>query len=307
MRRYSWLTLAFTVVVILWGAYVRATGSGAGCGEHWPLCNGQVMPREASTATLIEFTHRLTSGLSLLAVVGLLIGAFRVYPRGHAVRAGAVASMIFMLFEAAVGAGLVLLKLVAQDSSALRAAVLGIHLINTFLLLAALTYTALATERDRVHSPRLWAWLDHCLLAALMGVGVTGAITALGDTLFPARSLTEGLRADLDPLSHFLVRLRMIHPAIALVTALGAFYRWLGLERGMTPAADRWGRVFVGGVLAQIALGFLNVALLAPVWTQMLHLALADLIWIAAIAWMGLRVPATPRVSRRIGAPASTV
>jgi cytochrome c oxidase assembly protein subunit 15 len=305
MRRYAWITLLFTLGVILWGAYVRATGSGAGCGDHWPLCNGQVVPRDATAATFIEFTHRVTSGLSLLAVVGLLVGTFRAFPKKHAARSGAVASMVFMLLEAAVGAGLVLLKLVAQDSSALRAVVLGIHLINTFLLVAAMTYTALAMGKKQVSQPLRWSMLDLGLLAALMAVGVTGAITALGDTLFPSRTLTEGLAADLDPLSHFLIRLRIVHPALAMLTTLAAFYRWLRVEKH-SARADRWGVIFIAGIGSQLALGFLNVALLAPVWLQLVHLALADVVWLAAIAWMSLRPEVKPLGRRRIGARVST-
>src|SRR5262245_62215656 len=81
--RFAWLTLGITIVVIVWGAVVRATGSGAGCGSHWPLCNGVVVPRSPSMATLIELGHRLTSGLALLLVLGLVIGAWRQIGRAH--------------------------------------------------------------------------------------------------------------------------------------------------------------------------------------------------------------------------------
>ncbi len=43
--RYAWGVLLWNVLVALWGAYVRATGSGAGCGSHWPTCNGEILPR----------------------------------------------------------------------------------------------------------------------------------------------------------------------------------------------------------------------------------------------------------------------
>ncbi|MFN7132188.1 MAG: COX15/CtaA family protein, partial [Myxococcales bacterium] len=141
-RRFSLLVVLFNLGVILWGAYVRATGSGAGCGDHWPMCNGVVVPRAPSAQTVIEFTHRATSGLALLLVVALLVWAFRAFGRGHPVRTGAVLSMLLMLSEAAVGAGIVLYRLVAGDTSHARAVVMSVHLVNTFLLLAALTLTA---------------------------------------------------------------------------------------------------------------------------------------------------------------------
>ena len=119
--RYSWITLAYNIAVILWGAYVRATGSGAGCGEHWPLCNGVVIPRDPSVATLIEYSHRITSGFALIAVVVLLVWVWRACAPGHPARRGAVWTVVFMLTEAAVGAGLVLFQLVADNASMARA------------------------------------------------------------------------------------------------------------------------------------------------------------------------------------------
>src|SRR4030095_10313466 len=140
--RYSWFTMACNVAVVLWGTIVRATGSGAGCGSHWPLCNGVVLPHAPRIETVIEFSHRLTSGLALLLVVGLVAGAFRFRPKGHAARKAAVFSMLFMIGEAAVGAGLVLFELVADNQSMARAMFMATHLVNTFFLLAALTLTA---------------------------------------------------------------------------------------------------------------------------------------------------------------------
>src|SRR6187431_2331429 len=114
--RFAWLTLGITVVVIVWGAVVRATSSGAGCGSHWPLCNGQVMPRAPTTATLIELTHRVTSGLALVMVVVLVVWCRRLLPPGHPARRAAFASLVLVLVEAAVGAGLVLFELVGSDA-----------------------------------------------------------------------------------------------------------------------------------------------------------------------------------------------
>src|SRR5690348_3617167 len=85
-RLYASFTLAAVLGVILWGAYVRATGAGAGCGQHWPVCNGTVIPRAPSTQTLIEYTHRVTSGLSLLLVIGLYVWARLAHAKGHTVR-----------------------------------------------------------------------------------------------------------------------------------------------------------------------------------------------------------------------------
>ena len=123
--KYAWFVLIYNIFVILWGAYVRATGSGAGCGSHWPTCNGEIIPRADEVETLIEFTHRLTSGLAFLLVLGMLIWALRAYPKGHRVRKASGAAMIFIISESLVGAGLVLFEWVAGNISASRVIVMG--------------------------------------------------------------------------------------------------------------------------------------------------------------------------------------
>jgi heme A synthase len=121
-ERLAWVVLIYGVLVIVWGAVVRATGSGAGCGAHWPLCNGDVVPLAPALATVIEFIHRSTSGVILILTALLVWAAFRTFPAGHAARRAAIWSMVFVLIEAAVGAGIVLLRLVQDNASLLRAA-----------------------------------------------------------------------------------------------------------------------------------------------------------------------------------------
>jgi heme A synthase len=129
---YAWGVLVCNELVILLGAFVRATGSGAGCGSHWPLCNGEVVPQAPSMAMLIEYSHRLTSGLALVATTVLLVWAWRAYPAHHRVRMGALFSFIFLIIEALIGAGLVLLEYVAANVSLARAGWMAGHLLNTF-------------------------------------------------------------------------------------------------------------------------------------------------------------------------------
>src|SRR5580704_14366035 len=149
LRRFAWGVLTYFVAVILWGAVVRATGAGAGCGNHWPLCNGTVLPYSASANTIIEFAHRITSGLSFFSAVALLLWTFAATTRGHLARAAAVASVAFTLVEAILGALLVKLGLTAQSQSPLRPWYLALHLTKTLLLLAALTLTAHMLSRKR--------------------------------------------------------------------------------------------------------------------------------------------------------------
>lgn len=288
LRRVAWGVVTYNLAVILWGAFVRATGSGAGCGSHWPTCNGEVLPRDPSVATLIELTHRVTSGLAFLMVLALMIAALRARPAGHPMRRAAVASFVFMVLEAAVGAGLVLLELVADNPSMARAGWMAVHLVNTFLLVACLALTAWWANPEargaQLRGRGTIAMLLGLATLATIAVGVTGAVTALGDTLFPAESLAEGIRADLSPTAHVLVRLRVWHPVTAVLAGLYT----LGAA-GLTallrpePAVRRLATAVVTLVLAQLAGGFLNLLLLAPTWMQLVHLLMADLLWIALV------------------------
>jgi cytochrome c oxidase assembly protein subunit 15 len=283
---FAWTTLAFNVAVILWGAYVRATGSGAGCGEHWPTCNGQVIPTDPSVKTLIEFTHRATSGVALLLVLALL-GWVRKSPDvpGHA-RTAAWGTLGFMLSEAAVGAGLVLFRLVADNESMARAMFMSVHLCNTFVLLAFMVATAWFLSGGpamtwRHPDRRVAAWLGTSLW--LMLLGVSGAVAALGDTLHPAASLADALHQDLSPTASLLVRLRVLHPVLALVAALLVTV-WTALTPGLESRAGRLlRRALLTLVGTQLVAGLVNVVLLAPVWMQLVHLLLADAVWLTWI------------------------
>ena len=285
--KYAWFVLAFNLGVIMWGAYVRATGSGAGCGSHWPLCNGVVIPRSDQIETMVEFTHRLSSGAAFLLVVGMLIWAWRIYPRGHRVRSAAIFSMAFMIAEALVGAGLVLFELVAENASTGRAFSVSVHLVNTFILLACITLTAWWASGGKpvmVQWRKVEVWL---LLVGFIGVlvlGTSGALTALGDTLFPVDSIEEGIRQDFSSAAHFLVRLRIIHPGVAVIVAsyLILVINWINskIKKRMN---RQIGWLLMSLFVVQLVAGVVNVLLLAPVWMQMLHLLLADLVWISLV------------------------
>ena len=307
LARYAWLVLACNVGVILWGAVVRATGSGAGCGSHWPLCNGEVLPRAPAFETLVEYSHRVTSGLALVLVLGLAVWAFRARPKGHPARRGAVLSLIFILSEAAVGAGLVLFELVAGDRSMARALFMATHLVNTFFLLAALTLTAHWASggppvRLRGQGP-LAAGLGLGLLG-LVAVGTSGAVAALGDTLFPAASLALALQQDVSPAAHLLIRLRLLHPVLAAVVGLGLLLLAFTLAHSRPGASTAaFARATAVLVAIQVFAGVVNVALLAPVWLQLVHLLLADLIWIVLVL-LAASALASRSVPSQAGRPA---
>jgi cytochrome c oxidase assembly protein subunit 15 len=304
--RFAWIVLAYNIAVILWGAYVRASGSGAGCGAHWPLCNGEVIPRSPSVETLIEYSHRLTSGLALVAVVYLLVWTRRVVSAGHAARRGAWLSLIFIFTEAAVGAGLVLFELVADNATMARAMFMAAHLVNTFFLVGALTLTAwwLSGGADvsvRRHSAKAAIWGGLAL--GLLLSGMSGAVAALGDTLYPAASHAEGLAQTLSPTSHLLLRLRALHPLIAIVSGVLLMFVAPRLAGERDALGIRLGRAVLLLAACQMLGGLVNVLLLAPVWMQMVHLLVADALWIGFVL-LGAQVlakaepaPAASRIS----------
>lgn len=290
-RRFAWFTLAFCVLVILWGAFVRATGSGAGCGDHWPLCNGSVVPEIKKINTVIEFGHRISSGLSLLLVIGLFFYTRRLFPRGSFARKAAGYSLFAIVLEALIGAGIVLLRLVEHDQSLDRAISIALHLVNTLFLVAALTLTALAsysaTPRWRfpyAGSDRTWS---RTLLTAFALLGALGALTALGDTLFPVTNLAQEFRDKFEARRHFLQNIRVFHPILAVLWA-GSLWYWISGLWGRMPFIKSRATILLWIVAAQLVFGMMNVALLAPIWLQLVHLLWADIIWIFLVSTLFL-------------------
>jgi len=286
--RYAWGVVIYNLAVIVWGAYVRATGSGAGCGRHWPLCNGEVVPRSPTVEMIVEFTHRFTSGLALLLVVGLVVWAWRAFPKGHPARKGAALTILFMVTESLLGASLVLFGWVAYDTSAIRALVVALHLANTFLLLAAMALTAWwgsGHPLPRANGRSTLAWTLGLLLAGVMFLGMSGAVTALGDTLFPPHSLVEGIRQDFMPTAHFLIRLRVIHPLFAVLLGMVLMVVLHLIPRREQRWLIRLAWLGTGLVLTQWLVGLVNIVLLVPVSVQLIHLLIADLIWITLVLY----------------------
>lgn len=280
---YAWATLAYNLLVILWGGIVRATGSGAGCGAHWPVCNGELIPRGARLETLIEYSHRLSSGLALISILILVIWAFRAFPRGSNVRKAAVFSGIFMITEALVGAGLVLLELVAYNVSIARAWWMAGHLVNTFFLMASIALTAWWATwggRLRLRGQGALVWLLGAGMLGVVIVGASGAVTALGDQLV----LGGGISPEDDPIVAGLVSLRIYHPLMAVcVSILVAAAVWMARVRRPGKATRTLSTAILVTIGVQLLVGSLNVALKAPIWIQMVHLVLTNVIWILLV------------------------
>ena len=288
LRRFAWFVLAYNVLVVLWGAVVRATGSGGGCGDHWPLCNGVVLPQLARFHTFVEFTHRMMSGASLVLIAVLLVWTWRATHRGQLARWAAVAAMVLVLNEALLGALLVLLQLVAHNASAARGIYLSFHFANTLLLLASLALAAEFLSRPRARAAtqfrRGMLFFPFLGILATLIVGVSGSLAALGDTLFPSASLAGAFQQDFSAGAPLLLRLRWIHPASALIA--GAFIAWLLVQSFRRTASSRirsLGIAVLCTLLFQYLLGISDVLLRAPTWLQIVHLLGADVFWICLV------------------------
>ncbi|MFC5846988.1 COX15/CtaA family protein [Deinococcus petrolearius] len=289
LPRVAWAALIYNVLVILWGAVVRLTGAGAGCGEHWPLCNGVVVPQSPTLHTVIEFSHRLTSGASGLLAIGLVALAFAGTAKGHPARFGALLSLGLIVLEGLVGGVQVLLGLTATSTDPARGFVQGVHLANTFLLLGALLLTALWASggpRLRLRGQGTAGALVGAGLALLLVLGMAGAVTALGDLLFlPADGSTpvQTVRGDLGAMN-LIQNLRVIHPLLAILTSayLAWLAAWLRRERPGTQVS-RWSAALWIMLGLQMLAGFANIALKAPGWLQLTHLLLACIMWLVTV------------------------
>jgi heme a synthase len=301
LPRFAWIVLGYNVAVVLWGAVVRATSSGAGCGDHWPLCNGVVVQTHPRLATLIELAHRMTSGITVIAILLLLVWVFRRTVVGHLARITVVAATVLIFNEALLGALLVLLRLTADNRSPARAVYLSLHLANTLLLLGALALCAHflsggeTFQRQRVRFSQLSAVITG--LAAILLVGMSGTLAALSDTLFPATSVRAALAQDFSRGSTWLQQVRFLHPVTAVVA--GVFVCWLLLRSVQRPEECKLAIGVLSLLALQCVLGVADVVLLTPLWLQITHLFVADLLWISLVVLAAricvvLRMQATP-------------
>ncbi len=298
--KYAWGFVFYNLLVIMWGAYVRATGSGAGCGRHWPVCNGEVVPLNPRLETLVEYSHRLTSGLALLGAILLYLWAVKAFAKGHAARKASGWTLFFMLTEGGLGAGLVLFELVAENVSMARVVSMPVHLLNTFLLLGAMGLAAWWGSGNEApqpgprlaRAPKLGA-----SIACLFLIGMSGAITALGDTLFPIDALGHRLADSFA--AQFLIQMRMLHPAMAILTGVLIVGMGIHYERqGANPKTRRLGSLLVYLFMFQVGVGTFNVILAVPVWLQMFHLFCADLVWLSLVLLTAQALSLPPGASK---------
>jgi cytochrome c oxidase assembly protein subunit 15 len=296
-HQFSLFLLVYTLLVILWGAWVRISHSGDGCGASWPLCNGQVVPQAAHAKTWVEFSHRMMSGLFGILIVLLFVLGQRLFAKSHRVRGALWAALIFTISEALLGAKLVLAGLVTGNDSVLRLAMMSLHHINSLLLSGSVALVVLysgatpgrvlAAPKTNLSRRERNEKLRYGFLILFVVVAITGGFAALASTLFPSSSLLGGLQEDFAADAHYLLRLRLLHPVLATLVGGGiALYFWLRSQNESASAdlkqsALQVSLIFVIGVV----FGYLTLFSLSPVWMKLVHLLLAHMMWIFLLRW----------------------
>jgi heme A synthase len=291
--KYAWFVLVYNILVIIWGVFLRASKSGDGCGRYWLTCHGEIIPSAPELKTVIEFSHRVTSGLDGIIVLALVIWAFLIWrsrrvENAKTILKTAVVSLIFVITEALVGAGLVLTGNTAETLTAARPFWMAGHLVNTFILLAFLSLTAWFASGGKPFNFKAQPKTLFLLSVAIIGilfVGLSGSIAALSSMLFPSESLTDGLAKDFSATSHILVRLRVSHPILSIAVGVYLVFiaGWLKAKARENLRIKHWANALMILVLIQFASGAVTLLTLAPIVMQIIHLVLADAVWIAFV------------------------
>ena len=275
---YTKLGIVLSILSILAGAFVRATGSGDGCGSTWPTCKGKIIPQLSDTSEIIEFSHRSISGI-LLIVTLIIFTKSRNMSKGSITRTTVNFLTFFVVFEAAIGAVIVLYEWVGLNSSLPRIVAVPIHLVNTFGLLAcyAILYKVLLNNFKNIK--QLWDRRFVFVAFLFLLSGATGSITALADVLFPSASFYEGLMEDFDRTSELLTRLRILHPIVATGLSVALIIESRNIQKDYKIDVKFLQLL----VIVAVTLGVLNVLSNIVLLLSIFHLAIADLLWITYI------------------------
>ncbi|MDG0816351.1 COX15/CtaA family protein [Bdellovibrio svalbardensis] len=287
-KKFAFSLLIYTLLVILWGAWVRISHSGDGCGDTWPLCHGQLIPEAQRGKTWVEYAHRLMSGIYGFVVIYFWWAARKLYPVGHFARKAALATLIFMITEALLGAKLVLFKLVTTNDTPYRAFVMALHQMNSFMLTGAVALTyAGATLHADLPAPSSQDRKYKYLPWVIVLLGITGAWASLSNSLFPTENLYDGFLADFSTQSHFLVRLRGLHPLLAVIGAGSlAFFFWMKAQISDNALLQKKSLQMSLLLIVGILFGMATLLLHAPTWMKIGHLTLAHTIWVILLQWV---------------------
>lgn len=270
-KKALFLFWIYTLIVILWGAWVRISHSGDGCGNHWPLCGGEFIPTEGLHKTWIEYTHRLMSGSYGLIVIYLFFKIKKIKLFSAWSKNLSTALLILMITEALLGAILVKGQLVTVNDSLTRLLVMSFHQLNSFILTGVtyLLYQSLKNDPSNNVQNLYFLKKHKWTLLFFLALPITGAIAALSSTLFPTISVLQGIMDDFSQNSHLFIRLRILHPVLAICIASG-FVIWCYSQNRQRLAFE-----FLGAIL----IGAITLITLSPVYLKLAHLFIAHWLW----------------------------
>ena len=275
INKLSLYGLVVSVFSIIAGAIVRATGSGDGCGASWPTCNGEIIPELDTPSELIEFSHRSVSGVLLIITLIIFVKSFK--DEVPTLQKKIIWSLtFFVLLEALIGAVIVIYEWVGMNSSAPRIIAVPLHLVNTFGLLGAYTLLFHLTRNSKTTLNNFFDRGFKIGLFLFLLSGATGSIAALADVIFPSESFITGLAEDFDTNSEVLTRLRILHPIVASALSLYLYSEANRLQNEYQVITKNIKLLILLGVLLGVSNVISNIIL--PL--SILHLLMADLLWI---------------------------
>lgn len=297
LTRYAWILVYYTLLVIIWGAWVRVSHSGDGCGKSWPLCEGALFPNSAESKTWIEYFHRLTSGFYGIIVIHLFYLVRKQFPKNSLQSLLGFSTLILMFIEAALGAALVLKGLVGENATLFRLFAMTLHQVNSLLLVGSTVALACSLSRQAVLSWDLKKlFLHRGLLVLFILIPATGAWAALSNTLFPSADLLQGLADDLSSDSPWILKLRVIHPLIASGFCIyWAYFFWNQSEEAENKDLKKSSLYLASFFVVAFLFGALTLLSLSPVWMKLVHLTLAQLLWIALMNYVMTSLLSTSR------------
>ena len=275
INKLSLYGLVVSVFSIIAGAIVRATGSGDGCGASWPTCNGDIIPELDTPSELIEFSHRSVSGVLLIITLIIFVKSFK--DEVPTLQKKIIWSLtFFVLLEALIGAVIVIYEWVGMNSSVPRIIAVPLHLVNTFGLLGAYTLLFHLTRNSKTTLNNFFDRGFKIGLFLFLLSGATGSIAALADVIFPSESFITGLAEDFDTNSEVLTRLRILHPIVASALSLYLYSEANRLQNEYQVITKNIKLLILLGVLLGVSNVISNIIL--PL--SILHLLMADLLWI---------------------------
>ena len=275
--------LCFCLSIILWGAWVRISHSGDGCGQSWPSCQGKYfMDPGEQEKTWIEWIHRASSGLFGVTVLLLVVGAF--FLKHSAVFKSALVALFFTISEALLGARLVLAGLTGGNDSLARVLTMNLHLLNSLLLTSSIFICwrlsigkNFSLTKPNTGSDLFTPALTKIFIFVFFLIAFFGSVSSLSVSLFPSTSLWEGMALDFDFQSHWLVRLRLLHPVLAIICG-GGFLLYYFLDfyfknikpKIMSELCPQ--KILIFCLCLALFSGLMNLVLLSPVFLKLTHL-----------------------------------